>query len=301
MRTTTTPALYRLASRGLPRLPFRDQRADPAARENACPGRAPAGGSSGRERGGRRRADRVAGPPRADQGVLVYLHGGSYVTGPVPGQWRWLSAVSRQVPMAAVMVDYRLAPEHPHPAALDDATAALASLRSARVLRPGGWALMGDSAGGALAIAAAQTLVAGGRPLPAALVLCAPWIDLTLSNPRIPDTEPDDPVLSREFLRPSATAYAGRARLNDRALSPLNADLAGLPPVHLSTGTRDMLVHDARLLRERLRKAGVPVDHLEEVGALHAYPTLTAGPAFYRAVAAQAAFLREHMSRPAGR
>jgi acetyl esterase/lipase len=234
-------------------------------------------------------------PSLADRGVLVHLHGGSYVTGPVAGQWRWLTGLSAELSMAAVMVDYRLAPEHPHPAALDDVVAALRALTSGGMLRPGRWALAGDSAGGALALAATRTLLAAGSPLPAALVLVAPWVDLTLANPQIPGTEPDDPVLSRRFLRPSAAAYAGPTPLGDHRLSPLHSDLAGLPPVHVTAGTRDILVHDVRLLRQRLLDAGVAVDSLEEPGALHAYPVLGAGPAADRAVAAQAAFLREHL------
>jgi acetyl esterase/lipase len=293
----TGTALYRLASRGLPRLPFaldvRIQRL----------GRVPVPGRW--LRAAHQVGCGTAGGVRvvwldhqnAGRGVLVYLHGGSYVTGPVRGQWRWLSALTRAAGVASVMVDYRLAPEHPHPAALDDVTAALQSLQSAQELRPGSWALVGDSAGGALALVASPTLIAAGRPGPAALVLCAPWVDLSLSNPRLADTEPVDPVLSRRFLRPSAAAYAGATPLDHPALSPVNGELAGLPPVHLGTGTRDMLAHDVRLLRERLREVDVPVDYLEEPGALHAYPTLAAGPATDRAVAAQAAFLRRHLNR----
>ncbi|SFU03321.1 Acetyl esterase/lipase [Geodermatophilus amargosae] len=291
----TGTALYRLVSRGLPRLPFSlnvgIQRL----------GRMPRPGKT--LRAGRQVETRTAGgvpvswldPALADRGVLVYVHGGSYVTGPVARQWRWLSELSAELSMAAVMVDYRLAPEHPHPAALDDVVTALRALVSARVLRPGRWALAGDSAGGALALAATQTLVADGSPLPAALVLMAPWVDLALANPQIPGTEPDDPVLSRRFLQPSAAAYAGRTPLADHRLSPLRSDLAGLPPVHITAGTRDILVHDVRLLRQRLLDAGVAVDFLEEPGALHAYPILGAGPAADRAVAAQAAFLREDL------
>jgi acetyl esterase/lipase len=291
----TGTALYRLASRGLPRLPFpvnvRIQRLGRMPR----PPRA--------LRAGQHVETRTAGgvpvtwlrPSLADRGVLVFLHGGSYVTGPVSGQWRWLAAIGAELSVAAVMVDYRLAPEHPHPAALDDVVAAVRALTSAGVLRPGRWALAGDSSGGALALAATRSLVAAGSPLPAALVLMAPWVDLTLADPRIPGTEPDDPVLSRRFLAPSAAAYAGRTPLDDHRLSPLHGDLGGLPPVHLAVGTRDILVHDVRLLRRRLRDAGVAVDHLEEPGALHAYPTLGPGPAADRAVGAQAAFLRERL------
>ncbi|MGR7026748.1 alpha/beta hydrolase fold domain-containing protein [Geodermatophilus sp. URMC 62] len=235
-------------------------------------------------------------PALADRGVLVYVHGGSFVTGPVAGQWRWLAARGAQLSMSAVMVDHRVAPEHPHPAALDDVVTALRSLLSARAPRPGRWALTGDSAGGALALAATRTLVADGSSLPTALVLVAPWVDLALANPQIPGTEPDAPVLSRRFLQPSALAYAGRTPLADHRLSPLHSDLAGLPPVHLTTGTRNILVHDVRLLRRRLLDAGVTVDFLEEPGALHAYPVLGAGPATDRALAAQAAFLREHLA-----
>ncbi|WP_369134812.1 alpha/beta hydrolase fold domain-containing protein [Modestobacter sp. I12A-02662] len=288
----TGTALYRLASRGLPRLPFPlNVRIQRLGRTPRAAGVVPAG---------QHVETRTAGgvpvtwlrPSAVDRAALVYLHGGSYVTGPVAGQWRWLSTLSAELSVAAIMIDYRLAPEHPHPAALEDVVAALQALTTAEVLRRGRWALVGDSSGGALALAATQILIAAGSPLPAALVLMAPWVDLTLTNPRIPSTEPADPVLSRRFLQPSAAAYAGRTPLSDRRLSPLYGDLAGIPPVHITAGTRDILVHDVRLLRQRLLDAGVAVDHLEEPGALHAYPTLGAGPAADRAVAAQASFLR---------
>ncbi len=288
----TGTVLYRLASRGLPRLPFalnvaiqRLGRMPRPPRDGLPVSTATAGGVP----------VTWLRPAWADRGVLVYLHGGSFVTGPVAGQWRWLAALGAELSVSAVVIDHRLAPEHPHPAALQDVLAALRSLGSAGVLRPGRWALAGDSSGGALALVAAQALVAAGSPLPAALVLVAPWVDLALTNPRIPGTEPADPVLSRRFLWPSAAAYAGGTPLGDPRLSPLHGDPAGLPPVHLAVGTRDILVHDVRLLRQRLRDAGGAVDLLEEPGALHAYPTLGAGPATDRALAAQAAFLREHL------
>ena len=291
----TGTVLYRVASRGLPHLPFRLN-----VRIQRL-GRAPLPGRT--LRSGRRVEVRTAGgvrtvwllPPQHDPGVLVYVHGGSYVTGPVPGQWRWLTTLSTELSMAAVLIDYRLAPEHPHPAALDDVVAVLQSLQAAEVLRPGRWALAGDSVGGALALVAAQTMIAAGSPLPAALLLMAPWVDLTLTNPQIPATEPADPVLSRRFLRQPAAAYAGRTSLSDLRLSPLRSDLAALPPVHIDVGTRDILVHDVRLLRRRLLDADVAVDYVEEPGALHAYPTLGGSPATDRAVTAQAAFLRWHL------
>ncbi|WP_222272469.1 alpha/beta hydrolase fold domain-containing protein [Modestobacter marinus] len=288
----TGAALYRLASRGLPRLPFPlNVRIQRLGRTPRPPGALLAGQLGQTLAAGGVPVTWVRSSA-ADRGALVYLHGGSYVTGPVPGQWRWLTVLSAELSAAAVMIDYRLAPEHPHPAALEDVVAALQALTSAEVLRPGRWALAGDSSGGALALVATRTLIAAGSPLPAALVLMAPWVDLTLANPQIPRTEPADPVLTRRFLQPSAEAYAGRTPLSDHRLSPLYGDLAGLPPVHITAGTRDILVHDVRLLRQRLLDAGVAVDYLEEPGALHAYPTLGAGPAADRAVAAQAAFLR---------
>ena len=102
-------------------------------------------------------------------------------------------------------------------------------------------------------------------------------------------------MLSRAFLRPCAAAYAGRTPLSAPRLSPLRGDLRGLPPVRIDVGTRDLLVHDVRLLRQVLLDAGVPVDHVEEPGGLHAFPTLRPGPAAARAVAGQAAFLRARL------
>lgn len=237
---------------------------------------------------------------RNERGVVVYLHGGAYVLGPVAAQWRWAAELGDAASVAVAVVRYRMAPDHPHPAAVDDAVTAVAALQDDGTLVAGRWALAGDSAGGGLALATVARLREQGRDVGAAAVLVAPWVDLALDHPAIPATERDDPMLGRAWLGWAAALHAGGAALDDPLLSPLRAGLAGLPPVHLSVGTRDLFVHDVRLLRQWLaRKEEAEVEYVEEPGAVHIYPTNVEAPEARRTIAAQAAFLRAHL-RAAG-
>ena len=206
------------------------------------------------------------------RGTVVFLHGGAYTGGPFAGQWKWLAELHRTAGVAAAMVLYRMPPRHPHPAALDDTIRAITALHASGELEEGRWILAGDSAGGGLALAAAQALRDSGGPMPAGLVLTAPWVDLEMATPQIEAAEKADPFLSRSGLWWSARVYADGAALDDPRLSPINASMTGLPPVHLNVGTRDLFLPDVRRLRDALHDARVPVTHIEQEGAVHAYP-----------------------------
>jgi acetyl esterase/lipase len=184
-----------------------------------------------------------------------------------------LAELHRTAGVAAAMVLYRIPPpRHPHPAALDDTIRAITALHASGELEEGRWILAGDSAGGGLALAAAQALRDSGGPMPAGLVLTAPWVDLEMATPQIEAAEKADPFLSRSALWWSARVYADGAALDDPRLSPINASMTGLPPVHLNVGTRDLFLPDVRRLRDALHDARVPVIHIEQEGAVHAYP-----------------------------
>lgn len=230
-----------------------------------------------------------------DRGVVVYLHGGAYVMGPVAAQWRWAAAIGRASSLAVAVLRYPMAPDHPHPAAINDTVAAIASLQDDGTLTPGRWALAGDSAGGGLALAVLQRLRDQRRDPGAATILIAPWVDLALTHPAIAATERHDPMLGRAWLGWAAALHAAGTPPADPLLSPLHADLTGLPPVHLSVGTRDLFVHDVRLFRQRLAEARVSVGFIEEPGAVHIYPTFVHSPEARRTITAQAAFLQQHL------
>ncbi|WP_206340064.1 alpha/beta hydrolase [Blastococcus litoris] len=205
---------------------------------------------------GRRPAE-VLTPASGDPGsAVLYLHGGGFTTGS-PATHRALATHLAAASGATVHVlDYRLAPEHPFPAALDDVLAAYRELMD-RGATPGRTAVAGDSAGGWLALAAALRLRDGAGPLPAALGLISPWLDLTGS------TWPDDrgdAMLRPAWLRRCAREFGDGTDPGAAELSPLDADLSGLPPITMHVGSEEILLEDAVRLAHLARAAGVPVD-----------------------------------------
>ena len=229
---------------------------------------------------------------RAANGVVVYVHGGSYVSGPYEGHWTYLSRLVAATAMAGVLVDYRLAPEHPHPAAVDDAFAAIAAGQDSGLLEPGGWALVGDSGGGALAVIAARRLREEGRDLPAALVLCSPSLELTFSNPEVEALEASDPMLTVAGLRRWTRTYIGTHDPRDPTISALFGEPSGLPPTLVLAGSRELMVPDVRAWAQKAASAGVDVTFEEQPGGFHGYAIATPRiPEARRALAAQARFI----------
>ena len=165
--------------------------------------------------------------------------------------------------------DYRLAPEHPYPAAAEDAYAAFRALRNA-----GHWAqriaVVGDSAGGGLAMTLLLRLRAAGDELPGSVGLISPWLDLTCSAPAITANAASDAMLDPAWLPRAANSYRGPVDAAD--LRPLEADLAGLPPLHVVAGGDEVLVDDADRLVERARAAGVAVTYRRAEGMWHDFP-----------------------------
>jgi acetyl esterase/lipase len=226
------------------------------------------------------------------EGVIVYLHGGAYLAGPVSLQWKWLTTIHRQTGLSAAMVFYRKPPRNPHPAALDDVVIAVRALHASGVLRDRGWVLAGDSAGGQLALAAAQQLRDNGGPTPAGLVLTAPLVDMELAHPNTVAAIDAAGIKRDERFWWAFRLYANGLPFSDPTLSPINASVAGLPPVHLNVGTKDFFLHDVRRLRDALRSAGVPVDYIEQGDAEHVYPLRSRTPQARWTVAQQVRWLR---------
>jgi monoterpene epsilon-lactone hydrolase len=207
--------------------------------------------------------------------ALLYLHGGGYVIGSAETGVGVASALARRSGATAYSLDYRLAPEHPFPAALDDAVAAYAEL--AGRYGAGALAVAGDSAGGGLAIA---TLVAArdrGVELPAAVVVFSPWTDLTMSGASVHDRDGDDPLFETADLHGYANRYlsgAGREELAASPLaSPVFADLRGLPPLMVQVGSRELLHDDALRLAVRAAHDDVDVTLESAARAPHNYQT----------------------------
>ena len=195
-------------------------------------------------------------PPGAPARSLLYLHGGAYVSGAARTHRALTTQLAVRCGAQVLAPDYRLAPEHPFPAALEDAVAAWRALRAEAPGRP--LVLAGDSAGGGLALATALRLRELGEPLPLCLVLFSPWVDLGLAG--LPEAAPPgEALLSRAWLRASAAAYLAGQSPQQPLASPVLADLRGLPPLLVQVGSDELLLADAQRLAARAEAAGVRV------------------------------------------
>lgn len=190
--------------------------------------------------------------------AIVYLHGGGYATGTVESARALSSHLARATRARLLAVDYRLAPEHPFPAAIDDAVAAYGF-----ALSDGGGpeavALCGDSSGGGLALGTLVALRELGAPMPATAICLSPWTDLTLSGASVRANGDSDPMVSATTLGLMADAYLGQGDRRAPTASPLFAGLEGLPPMLLQVGSGELLVDDATRFTERAQAAGVDV------------------------------------------
>lgn len=217
--------------------------------------------------------ERVEHPAAAAGRTVLYLHGGGYIVGSTGSHRAIAAQLSRTARAPVHVLDYRLAPERPYPAAVEDTVAAYRALLGAGY-RAEHIAIAGDSAGAGLALAAALRLRAAADPLPATLALISPWTDLTLSGTSITANEGRDAMLQGSWLRVAAASYCGGVDATNPELSPLHADLAGLPPLHIVAGTDELLLSDADRLAERARAAGVECSYRRAERMWHDYPLL---------------------------
>ena len=210
-------------------------------------------------------------PEASDEQTIFYLHGGGYCIGSVASHREMVSRVGRAAGVRALSVDYRLAPEHPFPAAIDDATAAYRWLLSTGV-DPAQVVIAGDSAGGGLTIATLVALRDAGDPLPAAAACISPWADLECSSESMTSRAEIDPLLDRKSLSKWAKFYLGDADPRSPIASPIHADLTDLPPLLVLVGTAEILYDDASRLTERARAGGVDVTLEPWDEMIHAWP-----------------------------
>jgi epsilon-lactone hydrolase len=191
--------------------------------------------------------------------TVVHFHGGGYCVGS-PGLARaWAARLSALAECRVVLPDYRLAPEHPHPAALDDAREVSMTLLGDADGGP--VVVSGDSAGGGLALATALTVRKKHKKAFAGCILMAPWLDLGADRREDPDLVRRDVLLSPDWLEACAGAYASRSAWADPSVSPLHADHAGLPPLLIQGGADELLVPDAERMAASASAAGVDVTY----------------------------------------
>ncbi|MFF1822543.1 alpha/beta hydrolase [Kribbella sp. NPDC058245] len=225
-------------------------------------------------------------------GVILYLHGGAYVVGNARTGANLAAPLARRVGVPAVSLDYRLAPEDPFPAAVDDALAAYRELAGQNV------ALAGDSAGGGLALALLLAARREGLPLPAGAVLFSPWTDLTLSGASIDARADFDPLFARENMAESAALYVSEADAGSELASPVLADLTGLPPLLIQVGTAEVLLDDSLRLVMRAAECEVDVSLDVVAGAPHVFQYFAGMmPEADEALDHAAAFLKARLAR----
>src|SRR5215470_7808751 len=203
-------------------------------------------------------AEWVVAPGAAASRMLLYLHGGGYVIGSLTPHRDLAGRLSRAAAARVLVIDYRLAPEHPYPAALEDAVAAYRWLLR-HGATPARTVIAGDSAGGGLTVATLVALRDAGDPLPAAGVCLSPWVDLEGIGASMTTKASVDPIVQQQGLLWFANQYLGSADPRTPLAAPLYADLHGLPPLLIHAGLAETLLDDATRLAERARAAGVNV------------------------------------------
>lgn len=201
---------------------------------------------------------------RKPERTVLYFHGGGYCVGSWATHLGPITHLAEQAQATVYAPNYRLAPEHPHPGALDDAMRAYRWLLE-RGIPPGRTTLAGDSAGGGLALAAALSIRDSKLPPPASVVLLSPWVDLTGDSDSMKRNVHIDPMLRPGWPQQCAREYLAGHDAEDPACSPLFARHRGLPPILIQVGSDELIVDDSTRLAERCRKAGVDVTlHLYE-------------------------------------
>lgn len=200
--------------------------------------------------------------------TMIFLHGGAYVLGSPATQRAITSHIANQAQARVIVPDYRLAPEHPWPAAIEDSLAVMQAVSE----RFGEFSLGGDSAGGGLALCCAQRARDAGGPPTRALVLISPWVDLSNGLPSHQTRAQRDPMLRGDWSAGSAAAYvAGQGALDDARWSPLFGEHKGLPRTLIHVGSEEVLHDDAQALAEALRAGGVPVELTVFEGLWHEF------------------------------
>ncbi|MCE5210182.1 MAG: alpha/beta hydrolase [Deltaproteobacteria bacterium] len=230
------------------------------------------------------------------QATIFYLHGGGYALGSPQAYTGFTGVLSHLSQMRVLSVDYRLAPEDPHPAAVQDAVNAYCWLLHQGV--PAKSIVMGgDSAGGGLTFATLIALKDSGDPLPAAAFAISPWVDLAITGETIATKADIDPMITLSGLYYMSELYANNADVCAPLISPLYADLSGLPPVLIHAGTCEMLLSDSRRIADALKRAGVDCQFKEWEDLFHVFHTVVRIPEARRATEEIADFIKKNIDK----
>ena len=240
-------------------------------------------------------AEWITAPGASDDATILWLHGGGYISGSLSTHRTMVSRISRASGARALAIDYRLAPEHPFPAAVEDALAAYHWLLSEGV-DPARLIIGGDSAGGGLTIATLVSLRDAGDRLPRAAICVSPWVDLECVGKSMTTKAEIDPLVEVDDTLRLAEAYRGEASPRNPLVSPIHADLSDLPQMLVQVGTSEALLDDSTRLASRAKAHGVDVT-LEEwdemIHVWHFYAGML--PEGHQAIDRIGEFVREHV------
>jgi monoterpene epsilon-lactone hydrolase len=241
-------------------------------------------------------AEWVTTPESVEERVIYYLHGGGYVSGSITTHRELASRLARAAKARLLLIGYRLAPEHPFPAAVEDSVAGYRWLLSSGV-KPARVAIAGESAGGGLSVATLVALRDASEPLPAAAVAVSPWVDMEAVGESMVSKAAADPLLQRDMLLEMARIYLGNTDPHTPLASPIHADLTGLPPLLIQVGTAEVLHDDAKRLAERAESAGVEVVLEPWEDMIHMWPAFAAMlPEGQQAIDRIGEFVQKHTS-----
>ncbi len=228
---------------------------------------------------------------------ILYIHGGAYVLGSPKSHIAMCARLAKRAAATVTVIDYRLAPEHVYPAAIDDCVIAYRAMTAE--VDPSLVTIAGDSAGGGATLATLGALKAAGDPMPGAAYVLSPWADLTASGESVVTRAPFDPMFDGDGLVEAATTYAGDTPLDHPGVSPLFADPTGYPPTLIQTGMDEILLSDSTRLAERYTAAGVEVRLDLRDDLWHVYPILAGYmPEATDALVRAAVFIRTHTPAP---
>lgn len=233
-------------------------------------------------------------PQSGGEGVIFYLHGGAYALGSIRTHIELLARLALATKLKVLAIDYRRAPENPFPAALEDATTTYQWLIH-NGYQPASIAVAGDSSGGGLTIASMLWLRNHNIHLPACGVCISPWLDLTLAGESIKTKALVDPILSSNLLSVYADLYADGNVKDLPLISPLFADLSGLPPTLLHTGTDEILLDDTMRFFNKAKRAGVEVTMETWEGLFHVFQMVPFLPESTQSIRLISEFIRSHV------
>ena len=216
------------------------------------------------------KAEWMTAPGAATDRAILYFHGGGYVLGSIHSHRDMCERLSRAAQARVLALDYRLAPEHPFPAAVEDARAAYRWLLK-QGLSPKRIALAGDSAGGGLTFATLLALKQHGDPLPACAAPLSPWVDLEALGDSMTTKDAEDPMVHRHLVEQMAKTYVPTGDLRNPLCAPLHGDLSGLPPLLIQVGSRETLLDDAVRMADKAKKAGIAVELDVWQGQIHVW------------------------------